>query len=55
VIEQAGGMAIDGEKRILDIQPEAIHERTPIYIGSKVNVNKVKSFLEKYAKQPAVV
>ncbi|MEX2436264.1 MAG: class 1 fructose-bisphosphatase [Balneolaceae bacterium] len=55
VIEQAGGMAIDGEKRILDINPEAIHERTPIYIGSKVNVNKVKSFLEKYAKQPAVV
>lgn len=52
MIEQAGGMAINGEKRILDIVPQAIHERTPIFIGSKKNVLMAKSFLEKYAEQP---
>lgn len=52
MIEQAGGMAIDGEKRILDISPKAIHERTPIFIGSKQNVLMARSFLKKYAEQP---
>lgn len=45
IIEQAGGMAIDGEKRILDIHPNSIHQRSPIYVGSRKNVEKVKSFL----------
>jgi len=45
IIEQAGGMAIDGFKRILDIVPTSIHQRTPIYIGSKENVLKVKQYL----------
>ncbi|MDX1672985.1 MAG: class 1 fructose-bisphosphatase, partial [Balneolaceae bacterium] len=53
VIEQAGGMAIDGEGRIMEIQPEAIHQRTPIYIGSKQNVLKVKEYLEEYDEEPA--
>lgn len=48
LIEQAGGMAIDGEGRILEIEPEAIHQRTPIFIGSKQNVLKVKEFSERY-------
>ena len=50
LIEQAGGMAIDGEGRILEIEPESIHQRTPIFIGSKENVLKVKEFLEEYSK-----
>lgn len=49
VIEQAGGMAINGEGRILNINPDTIHQRTPIFIGSKQNVLKVKEFLDKYA------
>ncbi len=49
LIEQAGGMAIDGKRRILDIEPTSIHQRTPIYIGSKNNVLKVKEFLKEYA------
>lgn len=52
IIEQAGGMSIDGEQRILDKQPEAIHQRTPIYIGSRANVQKAKEFLDKYALVP---
>lgn len=51
IIEQAGGTAIDGNVRILDIMPESIHQRTPIYIGSKVNVNTVKKYLEKFSEE----
>jgi fructose-1,6-bisphosphatase I len=35
IAEQAGGMASSGCKRILDIKPEAIHQRTPFMVGSK--------------------
>jgi fructose-1,6-bisphosphatase I len=51
LIEQAGGMAIDGRNRIMEIEPHSIHQRTPIYIGSPDNVKMVKSFLEKYSEQ----
>ncbi len=51
VIEQAGGMAIDCEGRIMEINPDSIHQRTPIFIGSKQNVMKVKEFLDKYASE----
>lgn len=47
IIEQAGGLAIDGYQRIMEIKPQSIHQRTPIYIGSSHNVGKVQSFLEK--------
>ena len=43
--EQAGGMATDGKQRILEKQPRAMHERTPLIIGSKNEVEKVMSFL----------
>ncbi len=51
LIEQAGGMAIDGKGRIMEIQPELIHQRTPIYIGSKQNVLKVKEFIAQYDEE----
>jgi fructose-1,6-bisphosphatase I len=38
IVEQAGGAAIDGRQRILEIQPEELHQRTPLYIGSKSDV-----------------
>lgn len=34
IVEQAGGKASDGERRILDIEPESLHQRTPLFIGS---------------------
>ena len=49
IIEQAGGMATNGEQRIMEIQPTAIHQQTPIYMGSKQNVEKVMEFLVEYA------
>jgi fructose-1,6-bisphosphatase I len=48
VIEQAGGMAINGGNRIMEISPQSIHQQTPIYIGSKENVSKVKEHLKKH-------
>ena len=45
IVEQAGGRAIDGKQRILDIKPKALHQRVPIYIGSENAVNMVEKFL----------
>jgi fructose-1,6-bisphosphatase I len=44
VAEQAGGVATDGRQRILDKQPQTMHERTPLMIGSKDEVQRVLSF-----------
>lgn len=45
IIEQAGGKASDGSKRILEIQPTELHERSPIFIGSPEMVNMIEDFL----------
>lgn len=42
--EQAGGAATDGMKRIMEIQPERLHQRTPLFIGSMKMVEKAMSF-----------
>ncbi len=46
--EQAGGSASNGEKRIMEIKPTSLHERTPFYTGSKNMVRKVDAFLEEF-------
>ncbi len=46
IAEQAGGIATNGEKRIMDIIPQSIHERSTLYIGSKNLVEKVLSYLK---------
>jgi len=43
--EKAGGGASDGHTPILDLVPEALHERTPLFIGSKDLVRMAESFL----------
>ncbi len=45
IVEAAGGKAIDGKNRILEIQPKELHQRVPIYIGSAEAVDMVKKFL----------
>lgn len=44
ISEQAGGMATDGKKRILDIQPTTLHQRVPFFVGSKKMVERAQSF-----------
>ncbi len=45
IAEQAGGAATDGQHRILDIQPSELHQRTPLFMGSKADVETASEFL----------
>ncbi len=45
LIEQAGGAASTGRGRVLDLQPESIDERAPIFIGSKEEIEKLERFI----------
>ncbi|MEW6664366.1 MAG: class 1 fructose-bisphosphatase [Thermodesulfobacteriota bacterium] len=45
VVEQAGGYASDGQGPILQIQPKELHQRVPLYIGSKEDVKIAERFL----------
>ena len=45
LIEQAGGAASTGRGRILDLQPQAIDERAPVFIGSKEEIAKLEQFI----------
>ncbi|WP_103069723.1 class 1 fructose-bisphosphatase [Aquimarina sediminis] len=45
ITEQAGGKASDGHRRIMDIKPSELHERTPFICGSKNMVEKAESFM----------
>ena len=38
LVEQAGGAATTGRERILDLQPTALHQRVPVFLGSKTEV-----------------
>lgn len=46
IVEQAGGRASDGYTDILDIEPKAIHQRTPLFIGSKNDVELAEDFIQ---------
>ena len=43
--EQAGGLATDGKSPILDIVPETVHQRTPLFIGSASMVRRVMDMM----------
>lgn len=45
VIKEAGGYASDGHGPILDIDPQELHQRTPLYIGSREDVEIAESFI----------
>ena len=47
LIEQAGGIGTTGKERILDVVPEKLHQRVPVIIGSKWEVEKCLEFLGK--------
>lgn len=41
---QAGGVGSTGTQRVLDVQPEKVHQRVPLFIGSKKEVEYLESF-----------
>ncbi len=52
IIEEAGGRATDGKKRILEIVPQSLHERTPVFLGSEEDVLMVESFMKREEEVP---
>ncbi|HJT97459.1 MAG TPA: class 1 fructose-bisphosphatase [Rhodanobacteraceae bacterium] len=44
IVEQAGGAATDGHRRILDIVPEKLHQRVPVFLGSKNEVERATRY-----------
>lgn len=50
-MSQAGGLASNGKIPILDIQPTSLHERSPIFLGSKEDVEEVLEVIKKYEKK----
>ena len=49
--EQAGGVASDGYNRILDIKPTTLHQRVPLFIGSKEMVKKAEQLMRDFKDQ----
>jgi fructose-1,6-bisphosphatase I len=52
VAEQAGGAASDGVRRIMDIEPASLHERTPLFLGSIQDVRECEEFIQ--GRHPAL-
>lgn len=50
LVTQAGGLATNGKIPILDIIPESIHQRAPIFLGSKKDVEDVMAVIKKHEK-----
>ncbi len=45
IVEQAGGAAVDGSRRILDVVPTRLHQRTPVFMGSIDDVADCQRFV----------
>jgi len=45
IVEVAGGKAMNGKQRILEIQPSTLHQRTPMFIGSKLMMEELETYL----------
>jgi fructose-1,6-bisphosphatase I len=46
IMEQAGGLSTTGRKRVMELQPEVVHQRVPIMMGSK---NDIQEIIDAYA------
>lgn len=49
IVEQAGGKASDGYKRILEVQAKSLHQRIPFFIGSAEMVEKAEDYMTRYS------
>jgi fructose-1,6-bisphosphatase I len=52
IAEEAGGLASDGERRIMGIVPTTLHERTPLFLGSPEDVRECETFVQ--GRNPAI-
>jgi fructose-1,6-bisphosphatase I len=49
IVEQAGGKATDGHRRIMEIVPTDLHQRSPLFIGSKNMVDRVEALIKQHS------
>lgn len=54
IVEQAGGAASTGRERILDIEPQSLHQRVPLILGSRLEVERVVRYHELYDRGEAL-
>ena len=45
VIEQAGGVASTGQRPILDVQPQSLHQRVPLFIGGRSEIERIETLM----------
>ena len=44
LVEQAGGQAIDGKQRILEIKPTALHQRVSVMLGAAEEIERLHTY-----------
>jgi fructose-1,6-bisphosphatase I len=44
IVEQAGGASITGKQRIMELQPEGLHQRVPVILGSRNEVERIQGY-----------
>ncbi len=44
IVEQAGGAATTGKQRILEVDPDELHQRVPVILGSRKEVERVTAY-----------
>merc|ERR1719150_2193595 len=53
IVEQAGGKAITGHSRVMDIPPVAVHQRVPVILGSPEDVDECYGYFDR-CEDPAL-
>lgn len=48
IIEKAGGASSNGKHSILKIEPTAIHQKSPVFLGHKEEIEAIEKLYEKY-------
>ena len=48
IVEQAGGYASTGTENVLDVEPEDLHQRVPLFVGSTDDVKDVERFIQEH-------
>jgi fructose-1,6-bisphosphatase len=46
LVEEAGGLALTGHNRIMDIPPQSVHQRVPCILGSRDDVEELRRYYE---------
>jgi fructose-1,6-bisphosphatase I len=53
IVEQAGGMSITGRQRIMELKPGKLHQRVPVVLGSKEEVQRVMDYHREFDAENA--